>query len=105
MCGVYKTCALFETPKKVTLCRPATRTYAAQLFLSGEKHQIVTRTATQLLPILKAVCADVLIRELRVDNCLELLDMAYKYNIGELKRPASDLLIINRDHRGATFGL
>ena len=53
---------------------------------------------------LKAVCADVLIRELRVDNCLELLDMAYKYNIGDLKRPASDLLIINRDHRGATFG-
>ena len=45
---------------------------------------------------LKEVCVDLLVKKLRVDNCLELLNLAYKYNIKPLKRQAIDLLVPNR---------
>jgi hypothetical protein len=45
---------------------------------------------------LKKYCSRHLVRKLSVDNCLEMLDTAYKYNMKDLKRLSADLLVPNR---------
>ena len=60
--------------------------------------------ATQLLDAaeyfqiagLKEFCVDLLVKKLSVNNCLELLNLSYKYTIKPLKRQATDLLFSNR---------
>jgi BTB/POZ domain len=53
---------------------------------------------------LKNVCVDKLIRQLSVDNCLQLLDTAFKFNIEKLKRLATDLSVPNRKCCGSRSG-
>jgi BTB/POZ domain len=57
----------------------------AGLLEAAEYFQIAT---------LKQYCSRILIRQLSVDNCLEMLDTAYKYNMIDLKRLSADLLVL-----------
>ena len=45
---------------------------------------------------LKEICSQVLIRTLDVRTCLQLLDTACKYNLKQLKKLATDLLVPNK---------
>ena len=42
---------------------------------------------------LKAFCAQILVRRLRLDNWLKTLDLAYKYDSKPLMKACNDLLI------------
>ena len=45
---------------------------------------------------LKEICSQMLTRTLSVTNCLQLLDTAFKYNLKQLKKLATDILVPNR---------
>ena len=45
---------------------------------------------------LKEICSQMLIRTLDVNNCLQMLDTGYKYNLKQLKKLATDILVPNR---------
>ena len=45
---------------------------------------------------LKKMCGRLMIDMINVENCLELLDTAFKYDIKNLKSPCADFFVTNR---------
>jgi hypothetical protein len=45
---------------------------------------------------LKEMCGRLLIDTISVDNCLELLNTAFKYSIKNLKKNCNDFFVVNR---------